>query len=1701
MATFDELFQTAPAPAAPPPPSGGTFASMFGEAPPVVKTAEPQALQESLDLETGMKSKFKPRRSLTEVVEGRPQPGAPGEEPEGFTDNLKNPFELWRGSLVGNLRRAAQRGTFGKDFSELVNTNIDNLKHFDMGEFAEQIKKDPGKVGAEFFNALVQDPYLILAPAGLGGAVAGRLGMVGAKVGPKAAAAGKIGGRVGEAAVMGSAQNVAIEAGRQLDETGQIELASLAAPAEAGAALTALLATPLAIVAGRTRRPPKQAAPDEIASLSKMLYEAEGLDKPAKPHIRAKSSPDQIGATVEAPALPSRGDKAAMWQWAQDNGISVTDAYKSVSKLKAIEAERAALGESALPEGVTERRAGQRMPNEGALRKQLEEVNAQRTTILDDPAKGEELAVLGERASRVNNQLAELGRNSKRAEEVLREFGYGRGKGQRGAVGDLNSLQYDARSVAEVMLTEMGGPDRSKWTSATYKNAGDYAEMKARTASPKMKEKYVEASRQLRAAMAGGTADPFRGPGRGQAGAVKLPGGMWHPEAVERLSAPLWQGLGPRNREIRQIAGESQADYLARAKEANKEQVAVEQWADSRIKTYLNRYAGTERDPLKDIEIPFGEGTRRWEEITDQAIRSRQARAAFAGNRGEVNPANEATIQRNPNEPIWEIINQPATNEFGRAKHALESYLSHVGDYLRQNVAPDKLPQYDLVRAVKETAAADARAAKEMEKAAASSMKDMPVYKEYPDGMKWVELRLPEKLTLEQMKAVRLATKDEIRQIGKAAIAEGEISSIQEVGAPYVAVDASGKPIKNSYTNQIVAAGDPENAHLAGQLAQEGNQMGHCVGGYCEGVTSGESKIYSLRDKKGRSHVTVEATPQVKSLSEEVTSTTPWDIAQIKGRQNRAPAAEYLPYVQDFVKSGKWGEVGDLEGTGLREIDWSSWRAREPEFVAKASETFDTNARFVAASELERLDQLWQEHTQGRSTFAREETAAAGQAMRDLQARNGPGHNQRGETDVRLLAGVGLAGAGALAGAILSDNEPIRSALQGAAAAGILPWIRPILNRMAAGGDASLGILSTQINNLTTTDGTYLGPILKLARNYEHHTARDSVAALVQAAPFIKAYNKLDTATKGALTDAAYSSNFGEAVRILTATKNPNLIKGWLEMRKVDEGLGKTLTEMGRIRPIKNHFPRSVKDLPGLLKELGHEHATRLETAIADAEASAMRTYGQGLSTAERDTVINNFLDRGMREGSGQPGAYKAREIAEITERLRPYYYDLGTSFQRYVHSVIPDIEMARFFGRDLVESSKDGLTYTNTSASIGNLVGRELEAGRLSQQQAVELEKLLQLWAKNRVATTPAIQAIRNIAYAGLLPNLSSAGVQLTDLPMVAYKAGIVPTAQAVIRGLTGKWDVNIEKLGIANRILPDLIGEVELPPARSEGERLAQQAAVYTAKFLNISMIGAAFSAMDRFSKGISANAPLIRMQKLAQTQKGVEEITRKYGLAFGEYLPQLLDDLKARRPSELVDALAFNELSDLQPISRLEKPSGALELQGTPMRDTFGLVYVLKNWMARQMDIGRRDIYNEIKAGHYQRGLTNMFKYGLALYAMNISAQAIRDWTLGREVNLDDIEVSNAFKTFGWSNYVEDKLKEGKVTEALGVAIAPPYQMFDEILRLDPKAVKYIPWVGKQYESREMGGAERYDEAKRKRKVAERNEEVRELMRSAR
>jgi hypothetical protein len=84
----------------------------------------------------------------------------------------------------------------------------------------------------------------------------------------------------------------------------------------------------------------------------------------------------------------------------------------------------------------------------------------------------------------------------------------------------------------------------------------------------------------------------------------------------------------------------------------------------------------------------------------------------------------------------------------------------------------------------------------------------------------------------------------------------------------------------------------------------EGEFMGHCVGG-----GGYENKdIYSLWDSKNRSHVTIEADDNKKT------------IQQIKGKQNREPNEKYLPASIDFVANAMmqgYKIQGDGENVGM----------------------------------------------------------------------------------------------------------------------------------------------------------------------------------------------------------------------------------------------------------------------------------------------------------------------------------------------------------------------------------------------------------------------------------------------------------------------------------------------------------------------------------------------------------------------------------------------------------------------------------------------------------------------------------------------------------------------------------------------------------------------------------------------------------------
>lgn len=267
--------------------------------------------------------------------------------------------------------------------------------------------------------------------------------------------------------------------------------------------------------------------------------------------------------------------------------------------------------------------------------------------------------------------------------------------------------------------------------------------------------------------------------------------------------------------------------------------------------------------------------------------------------------------------------------------------IAHINDYLEQHYTPEQLARISFPEAARGTALWDKKLAEAQRKAALQATQGLAtrIFKEYPEnnpqGLRWVELALP---APELPEGFRVAP------------------SVRGEGL-FNVLDAAGKPVSVGATeNEALGLFDraTRRQQLADALRYEGNTMGHCVGGYCDDVVRGRSRIFSLRDAKGEPHVTIETKPGLKTMTEaeqaffidngrmprDMQELDDWGIEneiaidagdlspnqqahyidQIKGKQNRAPNPEYLPFVQDFVRSQEWSRVGDLHNTGLRQI-------------------------------------------------------------------------------------------------------------------------------------------------------------------------------------------------------------------------------------------------------------------------------------------------------------------------------------------------------------------------------------------------------------------------------------------------------------------------------------------------------------------------------------------------------------------------------------------------------------------------------------------------------------------------------------------------------------------------------------------------------------------------------------------------------------
>jgi len=442
---------------------------------------------------------------------------------------------------------------------------------------------------------------------------------------------------------------------------------------------------------------------------------------------------------------------------------------------------------------------------------------------------------------------------------------------------------------------------------------------------------------------------------------IKPKGGNWLAGSVEKAVEPMKSRVTSKP----DIASDEQwAEYLKSDPNA-----VVNKWLDTKLSKYIKNEMGTPEDPLRALAergVLHAEPRTYGPSKTDD-LRHIREMEGFAGQglgRSELakqwETASDLSVEpnlagklvdypREVRENPWLAKVPPETSVYGVGNPrdlGDDLGFNHLIDELRNTVNPESglpanlrwkyqdLDKVTVPQAVERVAAInDWRAAQKVaaDQARANNAAAF-THKDYEDApYKWVELKKPDDLP------------------------EGWTTTTDRFGKEQW-VDSEGKLQE---VNR-----DPRHAALEDALKYEGETMGHCVGGYCPDVLEGKSRIFSLRNKKtGEPHVTVETSPQSfegqlwlqkhdpklfskyftdesgagKSLSEwlqeyhpetsaayeAASSQVPEKIVQIKGKANKAPKEEYLPFVQDFVRSGKWGEVGDLSNARMQRSNWT----------------------------------------------------------------------------------------------------------------------------------------------------------------------------------------------------------------------------------------------------------------------------------------------------------------------------------------------------------------------------------------------------------------------------------------------------------------------------------------------------------------------------------------------------------------------------------------------------------------------------------------------------------------------------------------------------------------------------------------------------------------------------------------------------------
>lgn len=552
--------------------------------------------------------------------------------------------------------------------------------------------------------------------------------------------------------------------------------------------------------------------------------------------------------------------------------------------------------------------------------------------------------------------------------------------------------------------------------------------------------------------------------------------------------------------------------------------------------------------------------------------------------------------------------------------------------------------------------------------------------------------------------------------------------------------------------------------------------------------------------------------------------------------------------------------------------------------------------------------------------------------------------------------------------------------------------------------------------------------------------------------------------------------------------KKYKLEKEYKGYRQAMDDLFKRAKEVGFSATYQKHYaPRNITDLDGLIEYLrGVKGWNEAELSYFAKEMQ----LGRALDADEKADILNSYI-RGYGSRTKQipiteTGYMKTRTIDHIDPEMNKFFAKTNDTLPEYMTILNDQIELRKFFGKygigtekkisgkygEKVINKKGKFIKVDPEDSIGEYTNQLLFKGEIDQKDVTKLREILSA-RFNEKGVDQMLGVFKNLTYISVMGSPYNAVTQIGDLTFSIYAGGLARTLKQIPLSILRKTKISRDELGF---------------------QKLAVEFSNtgFTSKAVDTVFKAVGLHGVDAIGKEALINSTLGKFMKYARfTLKKQQKLKGKAGRdyrkfrtkldnIFGDEADEVLKNLKDDNITENVKLLIFNEVLDFQPLALSEVPQKYL---------TSGngrILYMLKTWSIKMMDVWRRETLREIKKG-YQLGdknmvidgMRNMVKLATIMTISEAASDSIKDLMLGRPIDLTDSTIDNFLKLILLNRYtlsvgaqegighslMTSFLPSTDIIDSFGTDLWDSFKDSDESFDVNNlRSIKNIPFIGK-------------------------------------